>query len=74
MGHRLGRPNCRHLDNYRRCRVHPLLPWWIRWLAPGGRPICLLDREPPQDGEATCPDQRPRPRPAPPAPMKGEAA
>lgn len=62
------RPNCQHLDNWRRCRIHTL-PWWVRWLAPLGRPTCVLDQQrymPAQDEEEGCPDQKPFPRPDPP--------
>lgn len=72
----LAPPNCQHLDNWRRCRVHKL-PWWQRWLVPGGRPPCILDvarYRPPQDGEVTCPDQKPRPllRPVGPSPVRAK--
>lgn len=69
MGWHLGRPNCVHLDNFRRCRVHTM-PAWIRWFIPKVRPACILDGQLPQDGELTCPDQKPRPRPAPPSPSR----
>lgn len=59
------RPNCEHLDNYRRCRVLHGQGIILRFL--GLRPFCVLDRGyPPRDGEWTCSDQKPRPRPAPP--------
>ena len=64
------RANCQHLDNYRRCRVHPA-PWWLRWLLPATRPACVLDGPAPRDGARTCIDQVPRRRPAPPATWRG---
>jgi hypothetical protein len=60
-----GRPNCQHLDNYRRCRIHPATSWWDRLFRL--RPRCVLDGVmPPIDGGWTCMDQKPYPRPAPP--------
>jgi hypothetical protein len=67
------RPNCQHLDNWRRCKVH-MAPWWIRWLLPKGRPPCVLDQQRVfrlQDEEFGCADQRPYPRPAPPQSSSG---
>lgn len=68
------RPNCEHLDNWRRCRIHTA-PWWIRWFYPQGRPPCLLDQQQHlllPDEEPGCPDQLPYPRPpAPPASQSG---
>ena len=62
----IGAPNCAHLDNYRRCRVHKM-PWGLRWT--GARPACILDRPmPPRDGKWTCPDQIAVPRPSGPPP------
>lgn len=62
----IGRTNCQHLDNWRHCRVHTL-PWWVRWIAPKGRPACVFEvGYNPQDGVVTCPDQLPYPRPPPP--------
>ena len=72
MGWHLGRQNCEHYDQNRRCRIH-LLPWWLRWLPiPGGRETCILDRAPLLDETLRCPDQKQRPRPAPPGAVIGK--
>jgi hypothetical protein len=75
-----GRPNCEHLDNYFRCKVHRG-GFLTRWLSPPGggigRPPCIVDRNQnmePQDGELTCPDQKERPRPPPPRSQSGVMA
>src|SRR5688572_14308751 len=65
------RPNCKNLDNWRRCRVHKL-QWWSAWLHPKGRPPCVIDVQrmnPSQDGDDGCPDQVPFARPGPPPPV-----
>lgn len=60
-----GRPNCRHLDNYRGCRILHGRGRIERFF--GVRPNCVLTQAmPPQDGEWTCDEQAPFPRPAPP--------
>lgn len=62
-------PNCQHIDNYRRCRIHKP-SWLITKFFPSWRPACILDREmPPRDGEWVCVDQLKNERPATPAPM-----
>jgi hypothetical protein len=76
MGYRnrIGPPNCQHLDNWRRCKIHKPLPWWLAWLAGTKRPPCILDLWPamePQDDDLQCPDQLRWPRPAPPKSQRG---
>jgi hypothetical protein len=65
-----GRPNCLHLDNWKRCRIHQPMGWWWSLLAGTDRPPCVLDIWPgelgPRDGQIECRDQKPFPRPAPP--------
>lgn len=69
------KPNCQHLDNYRRCKVHKA-HWLVRFIFGDNehvRPSCIIDRPlPPADGVWTCPDQKEWPRPAP--PTEGSAA
>ena len=67
----LMRPNCQHLDNHRRCRIHAA-PRWVTFFFPNFRPACILDNPfPPADCEWVCKDQLPHPRPAPPQSSSG---
>lgn len=69
------RPNCIHADNWVRCK-HPAMraPWWIAWLYPKGRPLCvLLSNSYPQDGNVTCQFQEHCPRPKGPPPPARDA-
>lgn len=64
------RVNCKHIDNFRRCKIHTA-HWLVRWMMPKGRPPCILEEAKfvtLQDGELTCPDFDPYPMPRPPGP------
>jgi len=73
MGY-MAKPNCIHIDNWRRCKVHKA-HWSIRWMLPKGRPACVLDYPIiPQDGRVECAEFSERARPRPPGPVALKSA